>query len=281
MKKYIVILASIAVLTSACAEKEGTVPGNDSSVKVSVYQYNPGEGYNPDNDVALKVSGNSKVSEAYYLIEKAEDYKTNIESKKESGYAEYVASTGTKLDLETNEFDASKYADVILTGISGENVIAVVGKAGSEYDLATINFTGLSWTDLATGTFTSKVLVGKGMAAKKTTLQSCDQIEGRYRFPDLFAPGYNYVFEISGELQTDDEGYKFYNVVVNPQQIGLTFGSYGAITVRDVSTWQSNAAYLTYNQFYPEDNYFIAWAQYYVSAGSLGYDDDEFIPDGE
>ena len=115
MKKYISIIASAAALIlSGCAAKEGTEPGTDASPKVVVYTYNPGAGYNPDNDVAVKITANGAVDEVYYLLEKVDDFNANLESKGESGYADYVKANGTKASLETLEFNGSKYFNTII-----------------------------------------------------------------------------------------------------------------------------------------------------------------------
>lgn len=280
MKKYISIIASAAALIlSGCAAKEGTEPGTDASPKVVVYTYNPGAGYNPDNDVAVKITANGAVDEVYYLLEKADDFNANLESKGESGYADYVKANGTKASLETLEFNGSKYFNTIITNVLGESKVVAVGVSSGNYSIANADFVGLTWTDLASGTFSSETMTKLGLSSIPAKLQKCDQVEGRYRFPDLFAEGYHRVFTISGKAQKDDQGDTFYNIVIANQETGLTYGNYGMISARDVSTWQNNSNYLVYNAFYPDYNYVIAWTQYNVTAGNLGYGDDEFSPE--
>lgn len=279
MKKYISLIAAVAALVfTACEQIAGTEPGNDPNPNVIVYTYNPGTEYNPDNDVAIRIAANNKVDEVYYFLEPAEEFDSNLESKGESGYADYVKANGEKAELTESEFDGSKIFNVIITGIKGENRIAVAGFSSGASDLAYTSFTGLSWTDLASGTYSSETMAKLGLGPVPAKLQKCDQIKGRYRFPDLYANGYHRVFETVGEIQKDSNGDEYYTIRVANQPIGLTYGNYGMISARDVATWQGSDDYLVYNAFYPGDNYVIIWTQYNVSAGNLGYGDDEFVP---
>ena len=59
----------IAASITSCSEEQGTNPGEDSRPAVIIYQYAPGEGYNADNDIKLRISANSQTQEAYYLCE--------------------------------------------------------------------------------------------------------------------------------------------------------------------------------------------------------------------
>lgn len=279
MKKYLSLIAAVAALAFVgCNEKEGTEPGNDAAPNVVVYQYSPGDEYNPDNDVAIKIVANNKVDEVYYLVEPAEAYEANLEAKGQAGYADYVKANGTKADVTVSEFDGAKLFSVILTDIKGENRIVAAGFNSGASALGSTSFTGLSWTNLASGAYSSETMATLGLGPVAATLQKCDQIEGRYRFPDLYQTGYHRVFEISGKAQKDEDGDIFYYVKVAQQEIGLSYGSYGMISARDVATWQNSDNYLVYNVFYPDYNYVIIWTQYNVSAGSLGYGDDEFVP---
>ena len=279
MKKYISLIAVAASLVLVgCTAEEGTEPGNDGAPRVVVYSYNPGGEYNPDNDVAIRITANNEVDELYYIVEPAAAYEENLSSKGEAGYADYVVSNGTKVELVENEFDGVKTFDTILTDIKGENKIVAVGISGKKYGLGNTTFVGLSWTVLATGTYSSELLAKLGIGAFEATLQQCDQDPTRFRFPDLLVEGYHRVFTLTGKEQEDADGDKFFNVLVANQEIGLTYGNYGMISARDVATWQNNTNYLVYNVFYPDYNYVIIWTQYNVTAGNLGYGDDEFSP---
>ncbi len=280
MKKYISLIAAAAALILAGCTKatEGTEPGNDAQPNVAIYQYSPGAEYNPDNDVAIKIAANNKVDEVYYMIIPADSYKADIDAKGENAVADYIKSNGTKAELAVSEFDDAKVFSTILTGIQGTNEIVAAGFSSSASSLANTSFTGLSWTKLASGTFSSETMAKLGLGPVPASLEKCDQIEGRYRFPDLFAKGYHRVFEIVGEAQKDTEGDTFYTVKVANQETGLSYGNYGAISARDVATWQSSSDYLVYNSFYPDYNYVIIWTQYNVTAGNLGYGDDIFQP---
>ncbi len=277
MKKYISLIAAVAALVfTACEQIAGTEPGNDPNPNVIVYTYAPGGEYNPDNDVAIRVAANNKVEELYYFLEPAADFDANLEAKGESGYADYVKANGQKAELVNSDIDGAKVFNAIITGIKGENRIAVAGFSSSASDLAYTSFTGLSWTDLANGTYSSETMAKLGAGPVPAKLQKCDQIEGRYRFPDLYTPGFHRVFEVVGSAQKDKDGDTFYNVRVANQPIGLSYGNYGMISARDVATWQGSDDYLQNNVYYPDYNYVDIWTQYNVSAGNLGYGYDTF-----
>ena len=279
MKKYIyIILAATAALSlSSCQKEVGTLAGNDTAPHAVLTTFAPGDEYDSDCDVAVRFTANDVTTGLYYLAEKTAD--KNARNMSDEQYADYVVSNGTKVTTSVNQIDGSQSADVVLQSLFGDNTISVVASNGSAKHLASTTFSGLQWVTLATGTFSSGRMSALGVPASKTILQKCEQLEGTYRFKDLYKTGYHYVFKTQGKAQTDADGDTFYYVTVAGQEIGLTYGSYGNISVRDVATWQGNEAYLQYNTFYPDYNYVIIWAQYYVSAGSLGYDDDIFTAD--
>ena len=82
------IFMGLLVLSSiiSCSEEQGTEVGNDSEPSVIVYQYTPGEDYNADNDIKLRIAANNRTQEAYYLYELTEDKEkyiaTNGDQKK-------------------------------------------------------------------------------------------------------------------------------------------------------------------------------------------------------
>lgn len=99
MKKYIYgLLAVLSVAAiSACGEKEGSEPGNDSNPFILVNSCELGESYDPDCDVAVRFAVNDVTSSVYFLSEKTSDYESRLKSLGESGYAEYVKTNGTQL----------------------------------------------------------------------------------------------------------------------------------------------------------------------------------------
>jgi hypothetical protein len=72
---------------------------------------------------------------------------------------------------------------------------------------------------------------------------------------------------------TDSDGkYQFFRIPVS--ETSFNYGNYGLVSVRDIGYWQGNDAYVTSSGYesgmYEDYSCFIA-AQYYCSAGSLGY----------
>ena len=71
MKKYIhMMTAAVAFMClAACTEKLGTEPGNDPAPHATIYQYNPGAGYNSDEDIVVRFVANNKAESVHYLVE--------------------------------------------------------------------------------------------------------------------------------------------------------------------------------------------------------------------
>lgn len=136
------------------------------------------------------------------------------------------------------------------------------------------SFLKVKWETLATGSldswFMEDVLPG-------VTLQHCETFPERYRFLDPYGVGVNLVFTLFGDEKQDQDGNRYYNCRVAPTETPFTYGSYGAISFRDVGYWQNNDAYAAWNLFYPDDNYVSLTLQWYVAAGSLGYGDEVFV----
>lgn len=101
MRKYINTLFMgllIAASITSCSEEQGTNPGEDSRPAVIIYQYAPGEGYNADNDIKLRISANSQTQEAYYLCELTSEKADFIEINGEAAYMDQVTEKGIKLE---------------------------------------------------------------------------------------------------------------------------------------------------------------------------------------
>lgn len=274
MKKYIenlfLVLFALVVL-AACKDEEGTEVGNDSQPRVTLYKYDAQPPYNGDNDVVLRVAANSKVQEAYYFVEKTESKDARGISADE--YANLVVSNGQKIEGINGVSDV----DLTITGMQGETTITVVAVNGGTKNSSFVTFKGLDWQDIADGTYYFAVANIKNMMGESvpTTLQYCANEEGLYRLKDVFGEGYSLKFTDTGDTDSDSYG-RFKIVRVAAQNTPLTFGSYGAVGVRDVATWQNNDGYID-NGMYADNSCFF-WVQYFVSAGSLGYGYDEFVP---
>lgn len=125
MRKYINTLFMgllIAASITSCSEEQGTNPGEDSRPAVIIYQYAPGEGYNADNDIKLRISANSQTQEAYYLCELTSEKADFIEINGEAAYMDQVTEKGIKLE----EISGTSNQDVVVTGLIGDYTITAV-----------------------------------------------------------------------------------------------------------------------------------------------------------
>jgi hypothetical protein len=282
MKKYIfqvLVMLCGAVGFTACTDEEGTVPGHDANPVITIYQYEPAQPLNPDNDVILRFAANSTTEEAYYLAEKTSDKAAHVASMGTDGYADYVVVNGTKLegiDGESNE-------DVTITDLLGEYTITVVAVNGSKHLAYETSFMGLEWEDVTTGVyyFRNKNLPYGGTTTE-TTLQKCTSDETLYRFKDLFGEGYSMKLYMMPDYTGEDESgtYTFFRVraTLTPYE----YGSYGQISVRDYGYYKGNDSYVTslgYESGMYEDGSCFLCLQAFVSAGSLGAAYDYFIAD--
>lgn len=288
MKKYIyrlfMVLLATATMTS-CKEDEGTDPGNDPAPSVLIYQYNASRPNNPDNDVALRFATNSKVAEVYYLVEKTEEKDAYVKANGEDAYLDYVIEKGIKL----TDISGASNADIVVTGLYGEYTITAVAMGGGMKASAKTIFTGLEWTDVVSGTYyyadswvdgtpSDKV---SGVASSPTVLQVCTTDPTLYRFKDVFGAGSHMKINLI-DFEGEDGGGKYQFFRVPPTETSLTFGNYGAVSIRDIGYWQGKDDFVTVGGYesgmYENYNCFI-YIQYYVSAGSIGYGYDAFIAD--
>lgn len=264
-----IVLLSIGVAGLAACSQD-SVGGNESP-NVIISQYKPGDGYNSDNDVKLRVTANSAVDSVWIMVETAEQHDAHVKELGESGYAKYIAEEGTALDLSTSEFDNAKVWTDVVKDLKGEHIITAAAVGNGEYVSSSTSFTGRSWSDFAIGTYTS---CWRG-AIENVKLQSCDQDPELYQFVSLFKEGFNIRFNIYSE-ETGEYG-DYYTITVPSQETGLDYGNYGAVSIMDVSTWQSDKTYAAENVFDPELKILQIWAAYLVPAGALTYNYDTFV----
>lgn len=276
------ILAGVWMLAS-CSPYTGTEPGNDSVPSVVLYTFTPqdveGHHYNSDNDIQIRFATNNQCSEVRYVAEKTADYTARVQSLgSEEGYLDYVASNGTQVTLSGSGID-----DVVLTELYGDYTITAVAIKGDARKGATATFRGLDWEDVVTGTYYFALASKLGVSSNATTLQVCTTDPTLYRFKDVFAPGWSLKIVLLPDYQaTDDDGtYTYFRVPV--QQTPFTYGSHGAVGIRDIGYWQGNDAFVTdygyESGMYQEDHFCFVFVQYFVSAGSIGYNYDLFYPD--
>lgn len=287
MKKYIYgLLAVLSVAAiSACGEKEGSEPGNDSNPFIFVNSCELGESYDPDCDVAVRFAVNNATSSVYYLSEKTSDYESRLKSLGESGYAEYVKTNGTQLStsVATGPTGDSIY-ETTLTSLYGDyTIVGVAFGKGSEYDLNATTFTGVLWNDVVAGTYrlmdNTNVIgaMGWGGRTKATTLQVSSIDSKKFRFKDLYGKNAHLYFTLNGNEGKDDDGH-FRNFSMTAHSTSAQFGKYGTLMIRDVATWQGDAGYESDNCLY-DDNTVYAYVEYYVTAGRVAYGYDAFFPE--
>lgn len=281
MKKYIysLFMAFLAVATMiSCTEDEGTEPGNDSNPAITLYQYSVSKPNNPDNDVALRFATNNRVSEVYYLAEKTEEREAYIKANGEDAYWDYVVEKGTKL----TEVSGASNIDVVITDLYGEYTITAVATSGGVKASAKTVFTGLEWEDVVAGTYQFSEVSAplSGVSSTPTVLQVCTTDANLYRFKDVFGAGYHMKINLINFKATDKDGeYQFFRVPV--AETPFTFKNYGNVSVRDIGYWQGNDAFVTeggYESGMYADYFCFVYVQYFVEAGSIGYDYDFFIP---
>ena len=287
MKKYIYgLLAVLSVAAiSACGEKEGSEPGNDSNPFILVNSCELGESYDPDCDVAVRFAVNDVTSSVYFLSEKTSDYELRLKSLGESGYAEYVKTNGTQLStsVATGPTGDSIY-ETTLTSLYGDyTIVGVAFGKGSEYDLNATTFTGVLWNDVVAGTYrlmdNTNVIgaMGWGGRTKATTLQVSSIDSKKFRFKDLYGKNAHLYFTLNGNEGKDDDGH-VRNFSMTAHSTSAQFGKYGTLMIRDVATWQGDAGYESDNCLY-DDNTVYAYVEYYVTAGRVAYGYDAFFPE--
>ena len=276
---YNLFMALLAVtIVTSCTDEEGTEPGNDSTPIVTVYQYKASRPNNPDNDIILRFAANSKTTEAYYLVEQPVDKDAHIASMGKNAYIDYVVSNGIKV----NDISGASNVDVVLTDLYGEYTITAVAVGKDSKTSTDITFSGLAWTDVVTGTYYFFNAEKLGISASNpTVLQVCTTDANLYRFKDVFGTGYHLKINLIDYKGSDTGGeYQFFRVPATDTP--YIFGNYGTVNVRDIGYFQNNDAFVTEGGYesgmYSNYNCFI-YVQYYVSAGNLGYDYDEFIAD--
>lgn len=264
----------------SCTEEEGTEPGNDSTPSLVAYQYTVSLPYDVDCDTQIRLAVNNRIEAAYYLVEKSETKAENVASMGMEGYLDYVVEHGTKVE----EIPASLNADIFITQLMGEYAITVVGVGDGQKVYSEFTFTGILWTDVATGTYQPASMYSLGLTDIATTLQVCGDDPTTYRFKDLYGTGKHLVVNMLDQEGSDENGnYSFFRIP--PTATCWSYGSYGTINVRDVGYWQGNDAYVTVGGYesgmYENYDCFLC-IQYYVEAGYLssgGYGYDYFIAD--
>lgn len=241
MNKYIkslIVLFCATALLSSCTEDEGTTPGGDGSPVATLYVYEPGDGYNADNDCRVRVATNAAASEVYYLAELKSDKEARNMTPEQ--YADYVVANGTKVDVAP-----SNTKDFYLTNLHGEYEITAVAVNGSTKNVRTASFAGLDYQPYGNATLTSE------MFGNTQTVQIEHSVPGdRYRVVGPYANGYDFSFSIKGATVT---------VYPTTFETGYTHPSYGMVSATDKGSSFDEATKLVTFKF-----------DFTVSAGSFG-----------
>lgn len=282
MKKLVYIIASVAAglfLLSSCEQKAGTEPGNDTAPVVTVYNYAAGAEYDSDADQRVRFVSNGKVTKACYLVEKSADKKAFIEAQGEEAYAQKVLNEGKEIAFEDGVYET------IITGMTGDYDITSAATDGSKNTLRSVSFSGIPW-DISSSIEGKYYVRVKNIADLlgsdpfPATLQRHQDDPTIYRIKGALGPGTKLTIQLIDKKGVDTTGeYTFFRI---PEQATpYTFSSYGTVSVRDLGYWQGDAAYVTdygyESGMYANGQCFLC-LQYYVSAGSLGYGYEYFIP---
>lgn len=325
MKKNILFSAAfglLAVAFSACSDDVDCKLAQDNekaSAVATLYTYAAeGDDYDPDCDLKVRLVKSPGLKAAYLLVEdqKVKDeyiesytykYEDVVEYKKNAA-GEIVDSTIVKVKVDStanyNEekyynhviekgqeaaFDADNAFEVMKTNLLGDwRIVAVSVADNGKKSSQEVLFHGVGWITLCTGTYSYGILGGLGLTPKSgVALQQNADDASLYRIKNAYADGVDFQFTSTGVTDEDEDGV--YTVLRVPDQpVGLTYGSYGSIRVRDIGVWQGDDAWAYPESvggngyvcgMYEDYNCFFM-CQFYVSAGNLGYNNyDQFIPD--
>ena len=289
MKKISLLtgLSVLAMFFAACSSEpeidvmvdKTTTSGN---AVTTVLTYAPDGDYDPDCDLRVRFCRNPKVQDVYYIAELTADKAAKVEELGSlDAYNQYVVESGNKVEFAEGESDA----DVILVSLMGYYTITTVSVTEDGVLTAgEVNFHGVGWNTLATGTYSFGTLGAMGLTPRTgVMLQQNSEDKTLYRLKNAFKDGVDLTFILSDVTGEDEDG-KYTLVRIPEQNTGYTYGSYGAIKLQDVGYWQGDDSWVLdpegYANFLYEDYscYFIP--EYYVNAGYLGYSKyDSFIPD--
>lgn len=211
-KLYNLLMLVAVLFMTACSADEGTSIGGDSMPSIIAYTYNPGEGYNADNDVRVRFVTNNCTESAYYLTELTSAKEAYIAEHGEAAYADKVIKEGTKLQSIQGE----STQDVIITGIFGENTITAVAVSGNEKHSSSVSFFGIKWNSIGQCVWISSFFAQEGQPAQiPVMVDKADHAEW-YRVNDLYEEGLPMIIKGDGSTFTVDKQNVF------------TDGQYGA-----------------------------------------------------
>jgi len=290
MKRYfessLIALISLLAFTACSEDEQGVAPGSDGAPHVAIYQLSVQEPYDSDNDQKLRLAVNQQTEAVYYLAEKTADKEARAMSDAE--YSDYVTSNGIKPELVADAQNGGKYVDVIVTGMKGAYTITAVAVGAGQKQISKVTFEGPNWMDVVKGTYKFSTRAQQRLGVEETKadvqFQNLESDPTLYRFKNLYGFGASLLLRLTDKTGEDDYD-KLQYFRVEAQTTPFSYGSYGIISVRDLGYWQEDDSYAfdpNYGCFMYTDKYknnVVVALQFFVSAGSLGYGWDEFVPE--
>ena len=255
---------------AACADEQGSEPGNDNTAVATIYQLDAKDPLNPDNDMLLRVATNSKTDAVYYASIPKAEFETKMQQGGEEAIKDFVIASGTKV----KDLSGGAVADVAVEGMTGEYKVAVVATGAGARTLKVFDFTGLSWSDMAKGTYTFALVSfgeNKVKVIKDVVLQKCENREGLYRLNKVYNGKSNIKFTLLNAKQDD---YQF--VAVSTQAPALN-----GVYIRDLATKENNQAFATDPEkgckLY-KDNKVTLVLNYFTAKNDYGAVVETFVP---
>lgn len=284
--KYIIAVLAAGAVLSACSEEEKYTKGAPEQENtydvyfptqtVTDYELDPTDESASTVTVTVKRANTSGAITVPITIEQAPDTTAFVFTATEVSFEDGEDETTFQISFP----DALIGVEYICHVLVDDPAYAKVYSYNPDQPaFLSFKFIKVSWTTIATGTYKSWYFGDK----PGVELQKCDQNDKALRLLNPFLGGDGCILALSiiGDAKEDEDGETYYNLALEPQFTGYMHPSYGEMFVQDVAAWQGNAAYRQYNLYYPSDGWIDIWDQYYVSAGSFGYNDDYFEPDAE
>lgn len=269
-----------AMAFTACTEDEGTEPGNDGAPNLAIFEQSTVVPNDVDVDGTYRIATNNKTEQVYYLAEPTASAGTD------DAYAQKVVSQGTQLTLGTDTVGGGKVADVVVKNMVGDYTVSFVAVNGNKRTLRQTTFFGLTWNNVATGTYHFNRSVAQtylgAPATASVTLQQLSTDPSTYRFHNLYGEGMSLRFTKTTTTGTGSDGVGYTFVRVAAQNTSFSYGSYGTVSVADFATRYNDVSYATdpsYGCMLYDNNNADIIIQYYVSAGRLGNVYEYFVAD--
>lgn len=254
MKKILYLaFALVATAFVGCSEADNGASSADTKPIVTAYEIATSADVDPDTSIALRLAPNALTSEYYVCAVKETEKEAIVAEGGEQALMEYVIENGTCY-TEVRQ-------DVVLTGLAGKYVVAIVAVAADgAMQLVEKPYEGILWMDYAEGQYQSSIIrtmfSGGLPYVKSVVMQKMDgadiyrlvnpylSILGPYQSMlasqgfHSFASRAHFVFKWDGgaaiKPQVTPNGDGYY-----PMPVGVSYGNYGAMSF----TVDANPAY--------------------------------------